>query len=95
MQKKVLIRSFGCQMNKLDTALVTAALQKKGFAFTGNAEASDVVLINTCSVREHAEEKVFSHLGFLKHLKKTNSNLVVGIIGCMSNQTDSKTSNAK
>jgi tRNA-2-methylthio-N6-dimethylallyladenosine synthase len=83
-RKNVHIKSFGCQMNKLDTALVTAALQKKGFAFTDNAEACDVVLINTCSVREHAEEKVFSHLGFLKHLKKNHPDLVVGIIGCMA-----------
>jgi tRNA-2-methylthio-N6-dimethylallyladenosine synthase len=71
-------------MNKLDTALVTAALQKEGFTLTDNVESSDVVIINTCSVREHAEEKVQSHLGFLKHLKKTRSDLVVGIIGCMA-----------
>jgi tRNA-2-methylthio-N6-dimethylallyladenosine synthase len=83
-RKKAHIKSFGCQMNKLDTALVTAALEKEGFAFTDNAEASDVVIINTCSVREHAEEKVLSHLGFLKHLKKDQPGLVVGIIGCMA-----------
>jgi tRNA-2-methylthio-N6-dimethylallyladenosine synthase len=83
-RKKVHIKSFGCQMNKLDTALVTAALQKEGFAFTDNAETSDVVIINTCSVREHAEEKVLSHVGFLKHLKKKHPDLVVGIIGCMA-----------
>ncbi|MHC4758331.1 MAG: tRNA (N6-isopentenyl adenosine(37)-C2)-methylthiotransferase MiaB [Planctomycetota bacterium] len=82
--KKIHIKSFGCQMNKLDTALVRTALQKEGFAFTDSAETSDVVLINTCSVREHAEEKVFSHLGSLKHIKKTRSDLVVGIIGCMA-----------
>ncbi|MHC4270817.1 MAG: tRNA (N6-isopentenyl adenosine(37)-C2)-methylthiotransferase MiaB [Planctomycetota bacterium] len=83
-RKNVHIKSFGCQMNKLDTALVTAALQKDGFTLTDNAESSDVVIINTCSVREHAEEKVLSHLGFLKHLKKTRTDLVVGIIGCMA-----------
>jgi len=82
--KNVHIKSFGCQMNKLDTALVTAALQKEGYSFTDEVEASDIVLINTCSVREHAEEKVFSHLGFLKHLKKDHPDLVVGIIGCMA-----------
>ncbi|MHC4132513.1 MAG: tRNA (N6-isopentenyl adenosine(37)-C2)-methylthiotransferase MiaB [Planctomycetota bacterium] len=82
--KKVHIKSFGCQMNKLDTALVTAALQKEGFTLTDNTEVSDVVIINTCSVREHAEEKVLSHLGFLKHLKKDHPALIVGIIGCMA-----------
>ncbi len=71
-------------MNKLDTALVSAALQKAGFDLSDNVEKCDVVLINTCSVREHAEEKVFSHLGFLKHKKETNPNLLVGIIGCMA-----------
>jgi tRNA-2-methylthio-N6-dimethylallyladenosine synthase len=71
-------------MNKLDTALVTAALQKEGFTLTDNTEVSDVVIINTCSVREHAEEKVLSHLGFLKHLKKDHPALIVGIIGCMA-----------
>ncbi|MHC4843088.1 MAG: MiaB/RimO family radical SAM methylthiotransferase, partial [Planctomycetota bacterium] len=71
-------------MNKLDTALVTAALEKDGYSLTDNAEASDVVIINTCSVREHAEEKVLSHLGFLKHLKKEHPGLIVGIIGCMA-----------
>ncbi len=82
--KKVHIKSFGCQMNKLDTALIIAALKDAGFHLTESSQESDVVLINTCSVREHAEEKVLSHLGNLKHLKETRPDLVVGIIGCMA-----------
>ena len=78
------IKSYGCQMNKLDTALVTAALKEAGFNLTDNAEEADVVLINTCSVREHAEQRVFSHLGHLKHVKKVKPDMVVGIIGCMA-----------
>jgi len=81
---KVYIRSFGCQMNKLDTALVTAALKEAGFSLTDSVKEANVVLINTCSVREHAEQRIFSHLGHLKHIKKSRPNLVVGVIGCMA-----------
>ncbi|MHC4117051.1 MAG: tRNA (N6-isopentenyl adenosine(37)-C2)-methylthiotransferase MiaB [Planctomycetota bacterium] len=83
-KKKVHIKCFGCQMNKLDTALVTTALQEAGFALSGSVKEADVVLINTCSVREHAEQRVFSHLGHLKHMKKSKPDLVVGVIGCMA-----------
>lgn len=82
--RSVHIKSFGCQMNKLDTALVTAAIKQAGFKLAANAEQADVVLINTCSVREHAEQRVLSHLGYLRHIKKTRPDLVVGIIGCMA-----------
>ena len=81
---KVHIKSFGCQMNKLDTAMATAAFGQAGFELAEGYEDSDIVLINTCSVREHAETKVFSHLGRLKHLKKSKPELIVGIIGCMA-----------
>lgn len=78
------IQTYGCQMNKLDTALVTAALKEAGFGLTGSVKEADVVLINTCSVRQHAEEKGFSHLGHLKHIKESRPELVVGVIGCMA-----------
>ena len=71
-------------MNKLDSALVTSALKEAGFTFTDRVENADVVLINTCSVRDHAEQRVISHLGHLKHLKKSKPNMVVGVIGCMA-----------
>jgi len=82
--KKVHIKSFGCQMNKLDSALVTGALKDAGFALTEKVKEADVVLINTCSVRRHAEDRVLSHLGHLKHIKETQPGLVVGVIGCMA-----------
>jgi tRNA-2-methylthio-N6-dimethylallyladenosine synthase len=82
--KKVHIKSFGCQMNKLDSALVTGALEDAGFEPTEKAKEADVVLINTCSVRRHAEDRVLSHLGHLKHIKETRPGLVVGVIGCMA-----------
>ena len=77
-------------MNKLDTALVASAFKKKGFSIVDNENEADVVLINTCSVRQHAEEKVFSHLGNLKHLKETRPELVVGVIGCMAQRLGSE-----
>jgi tRNA-2-methylthio-N6-dimethylallyladenosine synthase len=82
--KKVHIKSFGCQMNKLDTALVTGALKDAGFGLSESVKEADIVLINTCSVREHAEQRVLSHLGHLKHIKKSRPDLVVGVIGCMA-----------
>ncbi|HUV41561.1 MAG TPA: tRNA (N6-isopentenyl adenosine(37)-C2)-methylthiotransferase MiaB [Sedimentisphaerales bacterium] len=78
------IRSFGCQMNKLDTELVTAALEQKGFAFTDQPQQADVVLINTCSVRRHAEERVLSLLGNLRHIKQSRPEMTVAVIGCMA-----------
>ncbi len=77
-------------MNKLDTALVTSALQDAGFSLTASVKEADVVLINTCSVREHAEQRVISHLGHLKHLKQSKPNLVVAVIGCMAQRLGDK-----
>src|SRR3990172_5827558 len=87
---KLSIKSFGCQMNKLDTALVGSSLTKAGFALTDNVKEADVVLINTCSVREHAEQRVISHIGHLKHIKDTRPDLIVGVIGCMAQRLGEK-----
>jgi len=87
---KLLLKSFGCQMNKLDSALVASSLAQVGFTRTDSAKDADVVLINTCSVREHAEQRVFSHLGHLKHIKQSRPQLVVGVIGCMAQRLGEK-----
>ena len=81
---KVFLQTFGCQMNKLDSAIVESSLRDAGYQFVDNAKEADVVLINTCSVRDHAEQRVMSHLGNLKHIKETMPDLVVGVIGCMA-----------
>jgi len=81
---KFAVKSFGCQMNKLDTSLVTAALKDAGCVLTDSVKQADAVLINTCSVREHAEQRVISHLGRLKHIRKTRPELIVAVIGCMA-----------
>jgi len=87
---KLVIKSFGCQMNKLDTALVGSSLVQAGFALTDNVKEADVVLINTCSVREHAEQRVLSQLGHLKHIKESRPGLIVGVIGCMAQRLGEK-----
>ena len=87
---KFVFKSFGCQMNKLDTALVTSALIEAGFDPTENVKESDVVLINTCSVRRHAEQRVLSHLGHLKHIKRARPDLIVAVIGCMAQRLGDK-----
>ncbi len=71
-------------MNKLDTSLVAVALQQAGFTQTSKITEAGVVLINTCSVRQHAEDRVFSHLGHLKHLKESRPEIIVAVIGCMA-----------
>lgn len=71
-------------MNKLDTALVSSVLRKAGFTETDSPGEADIFLINTCSVRQHAEDRVLSHMGRLKHLKKSKPEMVVAVIGCMA-----------
>jgi tRNA-2-methylthio-N6-dimethylallyladenosine synthase len=88
--RTVHIKSFGCQMNKLDTALVASSLQAAGFRLTDDVKEADIVLINTCSVRQHAEERVFSHLGHLKHLRRHRPQMVVAVIGCMAQRLGDK-----
>ena len=82
--KKVYIETVGCQMNVLDSELVIGALRKQGYDLTHTASEADVILFNTCSVREHAEEKTYSSLGRVIPYKKWNPDLVVGVIGCMA-----------
>src|SRR3954447_1523667 len=82
--QKVYLETFGCQMNKLDSELVAGELVRKGFALTPDQDDADVVLFNTCSVRQHAEEKVYSRLGKLRKRKEREPDLVLGIIGCMA-----------
>ncbi len=87
---KVCLQTYGCQMNKLDSALITSALTEAGFSLTASVKEADVVLINTCSVREHAEQRVISQLGHLKHLKQNKPLMVVAVIGCMAQRLGDK-----
>jgi len=90
MAKKVYIETYGCQMNVYDSELVSSILQKDGFEQTEKAEEADLILINTCSVRENAEQRVFGRLDFFKSLKKKRKWLVIGVLGCMAERLKEK-----
>ena len=80
----VYIKTFGCQMNKLDTELFTGLLLNAGFEMVDEIDSADIILYNTCSVRDHAEAKVYSHIGVLKGRKLKEPELIIGVLGCMA-----------
>lgn len=82
--KKLCLVTFGCQMNKLDSELILGRFAAQGYEFTESYDDASVVLFNTCSVRGHAEDKVYSRVGDVKRLKKDRPDLVLGIVGCMA-----------
>ena len=85
--KKLYIKTFGCQMNEYDSGKMADLLHAdEGMVLTDTPEDADVVLLNTCSIREKAEDKVFSDLGRLRELKKTKPNLLIGVGGCVASQ---------
>ncbi len=87
MPRKVYIRTFGCQMNEYDSAKMADVLAAgEGYTLTDKPEDADVILFNTCSVREKAQEKVFTDLGMVKHLKQANPDLIIGVGGCVASQ---------
>jgi len=81
---KIYLETFGCQMNALDSDLILSRMRAEGWSPTDRKEEADVILFNTCSVREHAEERALSHAGLVQRLKKKRPDLVVGIVGCMA-----------
>jgi tRNA-2-methylthio-N6-dimethylallyladenosine synthase len=82
--KKLYIETVGCQMNVLDSELVVASLRKRGFELTDNTRDADTILFNTCSVRQHAEDKIYSALGRLKNAKQKDPHKIIGVLGCMA-----------
>lgn len=84
VMKKLHIETYGCQMNVSDSEVVAAILQKEGYEYTKNIEEADVIFLNTCSIREHAENKIVQRLNELKKLRTNNANLLIGVIGCMA-----------
>ena len=78
------IETYGCQMNVADSEIVVSILEAEGYKYTDNHDNADIVLINTCSIRDNAEKRIFGRLGEFKRQKRTQKNLVVGVIGCMA-----------
>ena len=81
---KLHVVTFGCQMNKYDSELVEGRFRRRGWSTTGEVAEADLILFNTCSVRDHAEERVHSWVGELKREKERRPDLVIGVMGCMA-----------
>lgn len=86
MSKQLFIKTFGCQMNEHDTEKITGVLSELGYTVTDTPEKADMVILNTCSVREKAEYKCYSDLGRINELKKANPDMIIGVGGCVAQQ---------
>src|SRR5258705_4095904 len=84
MMSKVHLITYGCQMNEYDSERVAGLLKQERYELTDRPEDADLILLNTCTIREKAEDKVFSQLGALRHLKRERPDLVIGVMGCMA-----------
>ncbi len=84
MKRRFFIETFGCQMNDLDSEKIAGSLQDEGMLPAGDASEADLILLNTCSVREKAVQKVYARLGEIRHQKRQRSDLLVGVVGCMA-----------
>lgn len=85
-QRLALTETYGCQQNENDTERIRGMLKEAGFGFTEDMNQADVIIYNTCAVRENAEQKVFGRLGILKHMKEQRPGVVIGLCGCMVQQ---------
>ncbi len=83
---KYMIKTYGCQMNVHESEKLAGILENMGYTVTDNLADTDIVLFNTCAIRESAEQKIFAHIGELKKLKREKPNMIVAICGCMSQQ---------
>ncbi len=84
MPRRFYIQTVGCQMNVLDSELVAAELRRAGYQQVDRPGRADTILLNTCSVRQHAEDKIYSALGRLKVEKQTAPDMIIGVLGCMA-----------
>lgn len=83
-QKKLFIETYGCQMNVADSEVVASVMQMAGYSQAENLEDADAVFLNTCSIRDNAEQKIFSRLAFFHAMRKKKRHLIVGVLGCMA-----------
>ena len=84
--KTYYIKTYGCQMNVHDSENIKALLEEMSFSEVDNMECADLILLNTCAIRENAHNKVFGFLGRVKHLKESKPDLICGICGCMAQE---------
>ena len=81
---KYYLETFGCQMNVADSEMIEGILQTKGYFPIESMDIADIIFVNTCAIREHAEEKVHSRLGLFSTIKRNNPNVIIGVLGCMA-----------
>jgi tRNA-2-methylthio-N6-dimethylallyladenosine synthase len=86
LHKKYMLHTFGCQANVRDSEVMAGILESLGFTMATSDEEADLIILNTCAIRENAENKVFGQVGNLKHLKQKNPDLIIGIAGCMAQE---------
>ena len=84
------VKTYGCQQNEADSERLAGMLRQMGYVLSEEEEKADLILVNTCAVREHAELKALSITGQFKHLKEKNRSLLIGICGCMVSQAHRK-----
>ena len=83
VQPTAFVETYGCQQNEADSEQIRGMLQEAGYSFTDTAEGADLVIMNTCAIREHAEQRVFGNLGALTHTKKRHPRQKIFVCGCM------------
>ena len=84
MNKSYFIETYGCQMNVADTEVISGLLNNEGYAQTKDIHSANIIFVNTCAIREHAEDKVHSRLGFYNQIKQKNPDTLIGVLGCMA-----------
>ncbi|MDE5706837.1 MAG: tRNA (N6-isopentenyl adenosine(37)-C2)-methylthiotransferase MiaB, partial [Alistipes sp.] len=82
--RKLFVETYGCQMNVGDTEIVVSIMQREGYLYTDRLDEADVVLLNTCSIRDNAEQRIWGRLRELDHLRRRRRGMLVGVIGCMA-----------
>ena len=88
--KHYLIKTYGCQMNVHESEKLAGMLKSLGYNETNNAEQADIIVFNTCCIRDSAEQKVLGNIGAVKKLKKQNPNLIIAVCGCMAQENGRK-----
>ena len=84
MHRSIYIETYGCQMNFADTEIINGILRTQGYEIAADVESADAVFLNTCAIRDNAEQRIYGRLSNLEHLKKRNPHLVFGVLGCMA-----------
>lgn len=88
--RKLFIETYGCQMNVADSEVVASVMQMAGYEMTENIEEADAIFVNTCSVRDNAEQKIYGRLQYFHSLRKKKKDLIVGVLGCMAERVKEK-----